>query len=96
MSDDQIRELYKRTDDHGRLITDLTIEQRTQAAMISNLDNRFDRFLKDQERTRSEILEAIRGHQKREGVKEFFKDWSPWVAVFIAVAALVWKMQGGA
>lgn len=96
MSDDQIRALWARTDEHGKLITDLTIEQRTQAVMIADQNQRFDRFLKDQERTRSELLEAIRGHHKREGAKEMLKLAVPWVAAGIALLALLWKVQGGA
>jgi|GEM_PF-5900660 len=92
MSEDQIKALWARTDEHGRLITDLTIEQRTQAASIIEQGKRFEQFLKDQERSRAEILEAIRGHHQREGVKDFFKISAPWVAASIAFVALLWSM----
>jgi len=93
MSEDQIKALWARTDEHGRLIGELTVEQRVQATMIADQHKRFDTFLKDQERTRSEILEAIRGHHRREGVKEFFKIAAPWVAASIAFVALLWSMN---
>lgn len=92
MSEDQIRALWAKTDEHGRRITDLTIEQRTQANLIASQSERFDAFLKDQERTRSEILEAIRGHQRREGVKEFLKLIAPWIMAGLAVVGFAWQV----
>lgn len=93
MSEEQIKALWRKTDEHGRRITDLTVEQRTQAGIISEQGRRFDQFLKDQERGRAEILEAIRGHHRREGVKEFFKIAAPWVAAGIAFIAFLWSAQ---
>lgn len=92
MSEDQIRALWARTDEHGRLIGELTVEQRVQATMIADQNKRFDTFLKDQERGRAEILEAIRGHHRREGVKEFFRLWAPWAAAGTAFVTLLWSM----
>lgn len=93
MSDDQIKALWKRTDEHGKRINDLTVDQRTQAAALAHQGMRFDQFLKDQERGRAEILEAIRGHHHREGVKEFFRMWAPWAAAAIAFATLFWSIS---
>ncbi len=92
MSEDQIKALWARTDEHGRLIGELTVEQRVQATMIADQNKRFDTFLKDQERHRAEILEAIRGHHKREGVSDFFKMLAPWFAAGVAFAALMWSI----
>src|SRR5690625_842875 len=93
MSEDQIKALWRKTDEHGRLIGELTVEQRVQATMIADQNKRFDTFLKDQERHRAEILEAIRGHHNREGVKEFFKIAAPWVAAGIAFVAFFWSIN---
>lgn len=88
MSDDQIKALWGRVDEHGKRISDLTITQQVQAHQITSQEQRFDRFIGEQEKTRAEILEAVRGHHKREGVKEFARLVLPWVLA--GAALLMW------
>lgn len=95
MSAEDLQALWRRTDEHGQRITDLTVEQRVQASKIESQEQRFERYLKEQADAKAQILEAVRGHQMRQGAKELITLVAPWVAAGIAVLALVWRVLGG-
>lgn len=97
MSEDHIRELYKRTDEHGRAITELTAEQRVMASQIVAHERRFDRIMRDSAESRAEILAKLDANQQRteQALEGRWKASGAWELIYkglpivIALGALV-------